>query len=421
MKPVTKPPFKRRTVRKVAALVVGATVLAGCGSAAQNNGTEATRGTSSHNVSFLMWVASNAETRNWDHVISLVEKQYPNVHVKLQTTTFANYWTKVETEASSGTLPCVIGAHTNTISALYTLYRPLGSFIKEHHFNTSAYFASTLKGMTQKGQLYALPLGVGAQEIFYNRALFSKAHLKDPAQGWTANQFLSDAKALTGHGDYGFVAALGTQSLEAAPSWGVTSLMDKNGKIAIDTPAMRAYLAWYGSLVKNKLSPIPPASNPTYYESAFEQGNIGMVVDGPWDLVNYLKYAKFPIVMAPVPAGPAGSRNFQAGAGFGISKSCSDPAAAWEVIKGLTSSQAEKYMTLTGRIVPSQKNEIQFASHSSVLNDKKTMLYSIKTAIPQPTPSTWTVASQQLTNYETLLFSGSMSASHVLAKVQAGA
>ena len=56
----------------------------------------------------FMWTGSTQEVQAWEYDASLVTKKYPYIHIKFETTTFPNYWTKLESEAASGDMPDII-------------------------------------------------------------------------------------------------------------------------------------------------------------------------------------------------------------------------------------------------------------------------------------------------------------------------
>ena len=65
---------------------------------------------------------------------------------------------------------------------------------------------SITKGLQFEGKQVALPYDVGPFVMFYNKDAFKAAGLKEPAIGWTTDDFMSDAKALTKPPKYGFWA-----------------------------------------------------------------------------------------------------------------------------------------------------------------------------------------------------------------------
>src|SRR5256885_9476438 len=110
--------LSRRPVRSffISALVLVSMLLTSCGSAQQTTSS----GNQPVTLTWLMWSASTQEVQAWQYDASLVTKKYPWIHVKFQTTTFNNYWTKLESEAASGTLPDIISLQSQHRSEEHT-------------------------------------------------------------------------------------------------------------------------------------------------------------------------------------------------------------------------------------------------------------------------------------------------------------
>lgn len=70
------------------------------------------------------------------------------------------------------------------------------------HFDTRCRFGE---------QIIGLPIGVGATMYFFNKTLFEKAGLKEPAWGYTTDQFLADAIKMTDKPKKVFGAAMPTR------------------------------------------------------------------------------------------------------------------------------------------------------------------------------------------------------------------
>ena len=62
----------------------------------------------------------------------------------------------------------------------------------------------------------------------------------------------------------------------------------------------------------------------------FASGDVAMIVDGPWQLINLKNSVKFKIGLAPLPVGPAGSITVSAGSGFGIATTSAHPGRGVE-------------------------------------------------------------------------------------------
>ena len=60
------------------------------------------------NLTWGMWVGSDAEKAAWQHVADMVTAKYPDIKITLQTASWPDYWTKLPTLAASNQLPDIV-------------------------------------------------------------------------------------------------------------------------------------------------------------------------------------------------------------------------------------------------------------------------------------------------------------------------
>src|SRR5436190_16638168 len=162
--------LSRQSVKSIFAsvFIILSMMLVGCGGAAAppSNGPVT--------LTWSMWSASNDEVKAWEYDAALVTKKYPNIHIKFQTTTFQNYWTKLESEAASGTMPDIISLQSQHTPGFASNFLPLGSYIKQNNFDINAFDPVIVKGLTYQNEVRALPYDFGPLVMFYNRDMFKK-------------------------------------------------------------------------------------------------------------------------------------------------------------------------------------------------------------------------------------------------------
>src|SRR4051794_27144355 len=59
------------------------------------------------------------------------------------------------------------------------------------------FYTEPLKPFTVNGQLQCIPMNMSSLEVYYNKDLFDKAGVPYPKEGWTWDDFLKDAIAIT--------------------------------------------------------------------------------------------------------------------------------------------------------------------------------------------------------------------------------
>ena len=109
---------------------------------------------------------------------------------------------------------------------------------------------------TVNGVLQCLPMNMSSLEVFYSKDLFDKAHVPYPKAGWTWDDFLNDAKAITALGTpdnkiYG--VGIDPQLIRLAPFvWAnggdIVDNVDHPTRLTLDTPAAKEAFQWFVDL-----------------------------------------------------------------------------------------------------------------------------------------------------------------------------
>lgn len=394
-------------------------ILAGCGSSQPASSGTSSNSTQPVTLTWFMWTGSTQEVQAWEYDASLVTRQYPWIHIKFETTTFPEYWTKLESEAASGTLPDIISLQSQHTPGFASSFVPLNSFIKSSNFDISAFNSTIINGLTYQGSLRALPYDFGPYMIFYNKNLFQKYHVPLPTAGWTYAQFLQDAQMMTHGNDYGFIATPFPDSwLPFALSDGANYLTS-NGQLDLTNPQLVAAFQNYAKLVyQYHVSPTITATEAINTPSLWQAGHIGMVIDGPWDLINDKAVVKFQFGIAPMPAGSKGSITFVAGSGFGISTTSQHQADDWKAISVLTGATAEQYLASAGRAFSARTAQQTYWYQNAVPGAQAAMNETLATSVPYLTTANWNEVSTLLAQDGLQVLDGQVSAATVLKNVQ---
>jgi len=366
-----------------------------------------------------MWSGSAQEVDAWKYDASLVTKQYPNIHINFQTADWTNYWTKLETEAASGSLPDIISLQSLRTAGFASAFRPLDSYIQQSHFDISAFDSGIIKGLTTQGQLRALPYDFGPSVMFYNKALFQKYHVPEPSANWTYADFLQDAQQLTHGNDYGFVASSNPGSwLPFALSDGAKYLTS-DGKLDLTNPKLVNAFQNYAKLVyQYHVAPTVSVPQAGQTPSMWQAGHIAMLVDGPWDLINDKATVNFPFGIVPLPRLSQGSVTVTAGSGFGISATSKHPDEAWKAISVLTGPDAEQYLATQGRAFSARTAQQQYWYKNAVPGAETTLKQAISESVPFVTTPNWNQAETLSTQYGVNVLSGQQTAAQALQQVQ---
>jgi len=408
---------------KILTVALATVMLAACGGNSGNSGSSGGSSGGPVTLTWFMWSGSDVEKNAWLHVADMVTQKYPNIKIEFQTTPFNDYWTKLTTQAASGTTPCVIGLQGQRAPQFGNLLIPLDDYMSKAGVKAEDYVPSITKGLQFDGKQVALPYDVGPLVVFYNKDAFKAAGLKEPAIGWTTDEFMADAKALTKPPKYGFWAQ---SDISALMPWVLSSsgksALNADGKLDVDNPEWHASAQWYTDLVsKEKVAPqIPSANSSTASADQFLAGNAYMRLDGPWDLINAWEQAKFKVGIAPMPAGASGSKTWSDGSGFGVTKDCKNPDEAFQAVSVMVGADAEKYLGDAGRAYPALISAQSSWYEGNKTQDVKPIMdAALASAVPFATTPTWQQVVTTFAKQAVATYNGQGTVDDLLSQTQA--
>jgi multiple sugar transport system substrate-binding protein len=411
--------FSRLT--KVLTAALATVMLAACGGNSSPPAGSSSGGPVT--LTWFMWSGSDVEKNAWLHIADMVTAKYPNIKVQFETTPFNDYWTKLTTEAASHSAPCVVGLQGQRAPQFGTLLVPLDDYMSKAGIKGDDYVPSITKGLQIDGKQVALPYDVGPLVMFYNKDAFKAAKLKEPAMGWTTEEFLSDAKALTNAPKYGFWAQ---SDISALMPWVLSasgkSALNADGKLDVNNAEWKSAAQFYTNLVtQEKVSAqIPSANSSSASANQFLAGNAYMSLDGPWDLINARAQAKFGVGIAPMPAGASGSKTWSDGSGFGVTTDCKNPDEAFKAVSVMTGADAENYLGDLGRAYPAL-----IAAQPSWYKGNKTddvkpvMDFALQNSVPFTTTPTWQQVVTTFAKQAVATYNGQGSVDDLLSQTQA--
>ena len=233
--------------------------------------------------------------------------------------------------------------------------------------NREDFYPLTLEAFTYQGKLQCIPQNFSSPVFYYNKALFDAAGLSYPQAGWTLDEFLTTARALTQdtNGDgtidqYGFGTTAETIRLAPFVWQNGGELLDdpvNPTRLTLDTPETREALEWFVNLqVVEHVVPDAIAEESASSENRFLAGTLAMYMDSRVVVPTLRTITAFEWDAAPLPVGknPASVLHSD---GFCMSaKAAKDPAhldAVWKFIEYSVSETGQIILAETGRTVPS--------------------------------------------------------------------
>lgn len=271
-----------RTVIFTLILIVGLFALGSCASSPSGK----------IRLRVVFWAGieeQKAEQKNIDAFMKL----NPEIQVSLESIP-DNYLEKLVTAFAAGKPPDVLLLDSVIIPKFLEAdvlldMRPLLEV--EPQFDKQAYFPEVFNIAVRGEKIYALPKDFTPMVVYYNKRIFDEAGVPYPQSGWTWDEFLATAKALTrvmGNPQtdrYGFlVAPYAYQNIFWLWQNG-GDILSPDGTRAtgyLNSPESIEAVRFYTDLVtRHRVAP-DPTTRLALGGEIFQTGKVGMVVSGHW-------------------------------------------------------------------------------------------------------------------------------------------
>jgi multiple sugar transport system substrate-binding protein len=407
---------RRRLVAGAAILAMA--VLSACGGGGDGGGGSGSADQA--DLTWQFWVGGSEDQAAWQKVADQAHTDHSGITVKLQGTDWNSYWSKIGTLLASGKAPCIIGMQSLRTASYAGAMLPLDELMTKYGLKAGDFDKPIMDGLKVDGKQIAIPYDSGPMVIFYNRDAFAAAGVADPKPGWTMDEFKAAAKKLTAAGKTGLVTATGDLSVT---SWvrtltGAEPLAD--GKLALTDPKFVQGFQTYADFVRtDKIAPQVPSGSTDFETTQFISGKAAMQLNGPWSLIDTKGKVKFNLGIAPIPAGPDGSKTYTAGSGFGIARSCKTPDAAFQAIMSMTSVKPLTTLAEAGRAYPSRTvAHPAWFTAAGIDGAKETIDYASEHSIPLVTSKNWVQVADLLNRFGTQALNGEIPPDQALKTIQ---
>ncbi|NIK57250.1 ABC transporter substrate-binding protein [Kribbella shirazensis] len=413
-------PARARRWLTAAGAVLALTAVAACGGGGGGGSDSGSGSADKADLTWQFWIGGTEDQAAWQKVADQAHTDHPGITVKLQGADWNNYWSKIGTLLASGKAPCIIGMQSLRLASYANAMLPLDDLMQKYGLKTEDFDKPIMDGLKSDGKQIAIPYDSGPMVIFYNKDLFKAAGVPDPKPGWTMDEFKAAAKKLTTGGRTGLVTTPGDLGVA---SWvrtmtGAEPLAD--GKLNLtDSKFTDGFKGWADFVRTDKIAPQVPSGSTDFETTQFVSGKSAMQLNGPWSLIDTLGKVKFNLGIAPIPAGPDGSKTFTAGSGFGISRSCKTPDAAFQAIMSMTSEKPLTTLAAAGRAYPAR-----IAAHpawftaAKIPEAKEVIDYASENSVPLVTSKNWVQVNDLLTRFGTQVLNGEVPPEQALKTIQ---
>ena len=350
-------------MRRTAGLLLTALLASGCGSGTDSPGGPGDGGPASASVRFLLF-GDPTETAGYQQLAEEFEKANDGVDVNVTPVpTQDDLLAKLTTSFAGGQPPDVFLINYRKYGqfaardALTPVQDRLDSsdVLSEEDFADTALDPFRFDGET----LTCLPQNVSSLEVYYNVDMFEAAGVSLPEAGWSWDDFLSAAQALTKDGVYG----VGTEPslIRMAPfvwSAGGEVVDDQLAptKLTLGSGAGRRGLDFFLDLqTEHQVAPPEKEELSQGSEDRFLAGQLGMYLDSRKAVPSLREIEDFTWDVAPLPVAPGGEpATILHGDAYCLPAAAANQEAAWRFVEYANSTEGQTILARSGRTVPSR-------------------------------------------------------------------
>ncbi|MBX3058058.1 MAG: sugar ABC transporter substrate-binding protein [Anaerolineae bacterium] len=363
------------------------------------------RQTETRTVTFLVF-GDPEEYAAYEQLVAAFEAEYPKIDIQLgHIPSQGEYRQRLATDFSGGQPPNVMLINYRRFASFASQggLEPLGPYLdKSEIIQASDFYEQTIDAFEWDGQLWCIPQNISSLVVYYNKDLFDAAAVPYPTPGWTRDDFLAAARALTKDVDgdgvidqYG--ASIDPNLFRLAPFvWqnGGDIVDDRvqPTRLTLDSPESLAAFQWLVDLrQKEGVTPDAVAESAEDSETRFLNGRLAMIFDSRRATPTFRTINGFTWDIAPLPRGERESGILHSDA-YCMANLTKDKEAAWTFIEYANSAPGQTIIAQTGRTVPSLKAVAQspaFLDPAKLPASSQVFLDTIPVLGQVPIMTTW--------------------------------
>ncbi len=253
-------------------------------------------GTALAKTTVTLWSWSPVES-TMKAMVAAIEKQHPNINIRITIEPHTAYFTALKAAAASGTMPDIVGLSPGAVTQAYRPHLlnlgPVAAKLWGPSWRSD--FPPALLSEVQFGNpaanhgYYMLPEEAEVINLWYNRSIFKKAGIASPPK--TLNQLIADAAKIRAAGFIPFYQGGGTGLfdewvyMQLAAQTDLSGLLKAQKGAAVWTqPGMvKAAVVWKKLFTSGLFQPgaLSSLQYPTG-ANLFAAGRVGMMSLGSW-------------------------------------------------------------------------------------------------------------------------------------------
>lgn len=349
----------RRITAGVAAAVGLVLVVSGCSSSAgPSDASEYSAPDKDLKASITYGLWDQNQVAAIEENVEAFNEEYPNIEVNVNVTPFAEYWTKLQTQASSDTLPDIFWMNGPNIG-LYASngqLEPISGAIEADDIDPANYPESLVDLYNVDDVQYGVPKDFDTIGVWTNKALFEQAGVELPSEDWTWEDFQQTAAeistALEGQGIYGGAGGMDGQTTYYNTILQAGGSVIDDGTSGYASEESQAGIQFWTDLIASGGSPSIQQLTDTTADQWFTSGKLAMYWGGSWfrSALTDTELAS-DITVLPLPAGDEQATVIH-GVSNVVSATSKNKQAAQAFQVFLASEEAQQQQGDAGAMIP---------------------------------------------------------------------
>jgi multiple sugar transport system substrate-binding protein len=319
----------------------------------------------SGNISFMV-SGDPAELAAYQTLVDAFQKAHPEIKVEVIAVPSSDYMKRFSADVTAGNPADVVLINYRRYAGFANMgaLEPIDPYLAESKLiSKDKYYPQAINAFTYQGQLICIPQNVSSLVIYYNKELFDQAKVPYPAAGWTWDDFLAAAQALTvdsnndGATDQ-FGVGVEANLIRFAPFvWqaGGELVDDETNPTTLMLDTEQAFDAadfFIGLQTVHHVVPNAEQEAAQDSESRFLNGTTAMYFNSRRSVPTFREAASFDWDVAALPVGKTQATILHSD-GYCLPSASKNKDAAWTFIEFANSAEGQTIIAGTGRTVPS--------------------------------------------------------------------
>lgn len=276
--------------------------------------------------------------------------------------------TKLATSFAGGSPPDVFLMNYRYVGQFFSksAVEPVAPYLaKSDQLSEDEFYPEALDAFRFDGDIVCLPQNVATLVVYYNEDLFSAAGMEPPRAGWTWDEMVDAARAITKDEDgdgktdiYGL--GVDPEIIRLAPFvWSnggevVDSETEPTRFTLTSPPAAQAMQAFFDLRRVAKVVPTDVEAESEDFESRFLNGRLGMIMESRKVVPGFRTITDFGWDVAPLPVFKKPATILHSDA-YCMTEASEHKDDSWEFLEFALGEEGQRIAVATGRTVPSLK------------------------------------------------------------------